>query len=318
VANAFLKAEKIVAQGLGLLQRELILPRLVLRKGVDDFRGAKNDTINHKIPSLLAGREYEWRTRTAPIEVDELNETTIPITLNKHPYSAVAITDEELTLDIESWGEQVARPQSRAVAEKLESYVAAQMAAANFAHSVDFDPDPDDPNDRAFWKAAVAARRRLNQENVPADGRVIVLGAAAEEAALNSRHIVDADTSGTTGTLREAVIGRIAGFTVIGNVNSVDEDFAIAFHPSAFVLGNVAPAVPDGASAGATQVFESLAMRWIKDYESDFLRDRSVYSAFAGTASVEDRRDMDPDSPTFGDLTGENARAVEIVYGAGS
>jgi hypothetical protein len=29
MANAFLKAEKIISQGLGLLQRELILPRLV-------------------------------------------------------------------------------------------------------------------------------------------------------------------------------------------------------------------------------------------------------------------------------------------------
>jgi hypothetical protein len=255
VANAFLKAEKIVSQGLGLLQRELILPRLVTRYGVADFAGAKNDTINIRIPSLLAGREYEWRTRTAPITVDELDETSIPIELNKHVYSAVGITDEELTLDITSWGDQVARPQIRDV----------------------------------------------------------------EEAALQSPHLIKVDQAGNSDALRDAIIGRIAGFTVLGNVNSVPADFAVAFHPTAFALGNVAPVVPDGATAGATLVFDSLAMRWIRDYDSDYLRDRSVYSAFAGAASVEDGRDMDPESVTYGDLTDKNVRAVEIVWsGAGS
>jgi hypothetical protein len=317
MANQILKAERIVAQGLGLLQRELILPRLVQRKGEADFRGAKNDTINIKIPSLLAGREYEWRTRTAPIEVDELTEQSIPVTLNKHVYSAVGITDEELTLDITNWGEEVARPQIRAVAERLEGYIATAMEDAPTAHSVNFDPDLDDPDDRAFYQAAVAARRHLNEENVPAAGRVIVLGSAAEEAALNSKHLVEVDKAGDDSALRDAVIGRIAGFQVLGNVNSVDPSFAMAFHPTAFAFGNVAPAVPDGARAGRDQVFDGLALRWLRDYDSDYLRDRSVYSSFAGTASVNDQRVMDTEAEDFAELTGNNSRAVEIAF-AGS
>ena len=318
MANAFLKAEKIVNQGLGLLQRELILPRLVQRLGVADFRGAKNDTINWRIPSLLAGREYEWRTRTAPITVDELNETTIDVTLNKHVYSAVGITDEELTLDIASWGEQVARPQMRAVAEKLESYIAVAMEGAPYKNEVIYTPGDGSADDRSFYTAAVGARRYLNEENVPADGRVIVLGSAVEEQALLSPHLMEVDKAGFSGTLREAVIGRIAGFTVIGNVNSIDPYFAVAMHPTAFALANVAPEVPAGASSGATSTYESLALRWIRDYDSDYLRDRSVYSSFAGATSVDDARDMDPESGTFGDLTDENVRAVEIVFGGAS
>lgn len=317
MANAFLKAERIVSQGLGLLQRELILPRLVQRYGVADFRGAKNDTINIRIPSLLAGREYEWRTRSAPIEVDELNETTIPVVLDQHVYSAVSVTDEELTLDIASWGEQVARPQVRAVAEKLETYIADAMANATYAETVTYTPGDGTADDTSFYAAAVEARRKLNEANVPSSGRVIVLGSAVEESALKSPHLIKANEAGTDSALREATIGRIAGFNIIGNVNSVDADFAVAFHPTAFALGNVAPEVPSGVSAGATQTFESLALRWIRDYESDYLRDRSVYSSFAGAASVEDGRDMDPASSAFGELTDENVRAVEIEY-AGS
>jgi hypothetical protein len=141
-----------------------------------------------------------------------------------------------------------------------------------------------------------------------------VLGANVEEAALQSPHLIKVNEAGSDDALRDAIIGRIAGFTVIGNVNSVDPDFAVAFHPTAFALGNVAPVVPDGAKAGATQTFDSLAMRWIRDYDSDYLRDRSVYSAFAGASSSRTAAIMsDVEDANFGDLTDKNVRAVEIV-----
>ena len=313
--STFLKAEKIVAQGLGLLQRELILPRLTVRYGAADFVGAKNDTVNIRIPSILKGREYEWRTRNTSITTDDLDEYTVAIALNKHPYNAVRITDEELTLDIQSWGEQVARPQIRAVAELLEGYIATAMEDANYRHDVPFVEGDGGADDRAFYQAAIAARKHLNQENVPAAGRKIVLGANVEEAALNSPHLIKANEADSDDVLRNAVIGRIAGFEVIGNVNSVDPDFAVAMHPTAFAFGNVAPKVPDGVSAGATLTFDSLAMRWIRDYESEKLRDRSVYSAFAGAASVEDGRDLTSEvGDGFGELTDENVRAVKIDF----
>lgn len=319
MANAFLKAEKIISQGLGLLQRELILPRLVQRYGKADFQGTKNDTINIRIPSLLQGRDYEWRTRTAPITVDDLNEYTVDVKLEKHPYSAVRITDEELTLDIASWGEQVARPQIRAVAEQLESYITTAMEGANYRHEVEYAEGDGTADDTSFYRALTEARKHLNQDFVPAGSRVVVLGANVEEAALNSPHLIKANEAGTDSALREATLGRIAGFTVIGNVNSLDPDFAIAMHPTAFAFGNVAPEVPAGVAAGAGLVFDTLAMRWIRDYESDYLRDRSVYSAFAGAASVEDGRDLDPSEPEdWGVLTSENARAVKINFTAES
>lgn len=313
MANTFLKAEKIISQGLGLLQRELILPRLVTRLGRDDFVGSQDDTVNVKIPAILTAREYAWRNnRASAITYDGLEELTIPVALDKHPYSGVKITDEELTLDISSWGEQVARPQIRAVAEKLESYIAAEMLTANYAESVTYTPGDGSADDTTFFRALVQARRALNEANVPLAGRVVVLGAGVEEAALQSPHLIKANEAGDDSALREATIGRVAGFNVIGGVNSVDPYFAVAFHPSAFAFANVAPTVPDGAVAGAGLTFEGLAMRWIRDYDPDHLQDRSVYSAFAGAASIEDGRDG------AGDLTNENVRAVEIVFGGDS
>lgn len=317
MAHVFLKAEKIIAQGLGMLQRDLVLPNLVTRYNGSDFIGAKNDTVNIKVPSILKGREYEWRTRGAPIEVDDLEETSIPLTLNKHPYSAVAITDEQLTLDIVSWGTQVATPQIRAVAEVCEGYIVTAMEDGTYRHEVDWEAgDPDSDTDRSFYRMATRARKHLNDENVPKGGRIMLLGSNLEEAALNSSHLIKANEAGSDSALREAIIGRIAGFTVV-SVNSIDPDFGIAYHPTAFGFANLAPVVPAGVSAGAVGSFEGFAMRWIRDYDAMYLRDRSVYSSFAAAMSIEDGRDLEsPVGSGFGELTDENVRAVLINYTA--
>lgn len=308
--NEFLKPEVIVSQGLGLLRRELILPRLVQRLGLADFRGAKDDTVNVRVPARLTAREYEWRTRNNPIVFDTIVEESIPVVLDKHPYSAIAITDEELTLDITNFGVQVAQPQIIAVAEKLESYISTLMTTATYSHAdIPYIEDAAGEGS-AFYRAAVDARKALNDAHVPMTGRAIVLGSAVEAAALKEDAFRKANESGSDDALRDAVIGRVAGFTVIGNVQSLPEDFALAFHSSAFVFANVAPIVPDGVTAGATMTFEGLAMRWIRDYDPNYLRDRSVYSAFAGAASVEDERDE------HGELIAENFRAVKIAFTA--
>ncbi len=53
MANVFVKPEKIVSQGLGLLQRQLILGRIVTRLGKADFVGSRNDTVDVTVPSVL-------------------------------------------------------------------------------------------------------------------------------------------------------------------------------------------------------------------------------------------------------------------------
>jgi hypothetical protein len=318
VANSFLKPEVIAAAALGMLERELVLPRLVSRLGISDFQGAADDTVTIRVPARTTAREYEWRTRVSPIVLDELTETSVAVTLSKHPYSAVAVTDEELTLDIVNFSEQVLRPQIRAVAEKLETYVYSAMDGADLHWPVIAPGAGDSPggggttaeydNDaKDILVALVEARRRLNVKNVPVAGRVIVVGADIEAILLNGTQLLDASAAGSDGALRDATIGRLYGMPIYTS-NALPTDEAWVFHPSAFVLANVAPVVPAGVVMGSSQSFEGLAMRWIRDYDANYLRDRSVVSAFAGYASVEE--DPDPTN-TVGDQV-ENVRAVKI------
>ena len=305
MAHTFLKPTVINRSALKLLEREIVLPRLVWNYASADFRGAYNDVVNLRLPAVLASREYAWRNnRASEITVDDLTETLVPVTLNHDLYSAVAITDEQLTLDIIDFNEQVMMPQVKAVARGLEDLIADTMEGATYAsgHTLAI---ADSQN--AMWNTLIEARRLLNVANVPRDSRVLLVGSDVEAEMLQDDKFNRADSTGdglATTALQEATIKRLAGFTIVGS-NAIDPETAIAFHPTAFAFANVAPAVPDGVVKGARDTYAGLALRWIRDYEAMKLRDRSVISSFAGCTSVAD------------DGT-NNVRAVKILFNGAS
>ncbi|ARF55120.1 P22 phage major capsid protein family protein [Streptomyces gilvosporeus] len=275
MANSFLKSEKIAATALGLLEREMVLSRLVWTNGGFDFTGAKNDTVTIRIPAQLEAREYEWRNdRSSDIVLDELAEDSTTVTLNKDIYSAVAITDEELTLDIRDFASQVLQPQVNAVAKAIDTGVANMIETATYSSAVTLDED--DP-----WKGLIDARAALNKANVPQEGRTLLIGADVETALLKSSRIADVSQSGSDSALRAATVGRLAGFDLVVS-NAINPRAAYGFIPSAFVLATRAPAIPAGVTSGSSQSYNGLAMRWVRDYDAAKLRDRSILNVYAG------------------------------------
>lgn len=298
MANTFLKPEVINKTALTLLERSVVLPRLVWRFGDAQFAGAKNDTITLRLPAVLESRDYAWRNnRSSPIVVDDLTETSVPVVLDHDIYSAVQVTDEQLTLDIENFALQVLSPQVSAVARGLEDLIADTMNGATYGTQLNV---TDSAN--GMWGILLQARQALNDANVPREGRVLVVGSDVETEILSDDKFnrVDSAGAGAASVLTEATIARLAGFTIVGS-QAIDPEVAYAFHPTAFAFANVAPAIPDGASFGSRQTRDSLALRWIRDYDAMYLRDRSVVSSFAGCTSVEDDGS-------------ENVRAVRINF----
>lgn len=293
MANSYLKATRIAAASLGLLEREIILPRLVWRDAGGDFAGAFGDTISIRVPSRTTARTRTFRGArpsasegNGVIVMDELQETKVDLTLDTAPYSAVAVTDEELTLDITNFGEQVLRPQVRAVGEAVENSIAAEMVGATYPtdHNLTMPTgSTDDPFD-----TIVDARVALNKANVPMSDRFLVVGADLEGVFLKSDHLNRVDASGTDSALRNATIGRLAGFEAVIVSNALPSDVGFAFHRTAYVLSMRAPVVPDGATYGASQSFEGLAMRWIRDYDFRNVQDRSLIDTYIGTNIVAD------------------------------
>lgn len=314
--NQFIRAERVVSTALALLEREIVIPGTVWRDAGGSFRGAKDDTISIRLPAYSVASSRDLRAST-PIALGQRVETKVDVTLTKHIYDAVAITDAQMTLDIEDFGRQVLMPGVRAVARGVEDLLAATIEAATFpaGHQLTLAENP--------LHTITRARRLLNDANVPMEGRVILMGSAVEEQILNLDNITKVNESGTDSALRDATIGRLRGFTLITS-NAIAPEKAYAYHRTAFACSLQAPVVPDGATWGASQAAAGMSMRALRDYDFSNVQDRLLVDVFAGANVVSDKGEFDEDGkfvPWDGDGSEPDAvltRAVEITFDEGS
>lgn len=281
MANEFITPSVIARTALSLLTRQIVLPSVVWQDFNVEFNGKIGESVTVRVPAYITAEEINVDDdRSADITTTDVEETSFTVALTKYPYSAVPVIDEDFDLRIEDFATQVLLAQTRSVAEKIEGYLAATMTGATYETSLELDTT--DP-----FNTVVDARKALNDANVPLADRYLAVGSEIEAHILKSELFHRADQSGGTSALRDAVIGRVAGFTVVSS-NALESDEAYAFHRSAYILATRAPSIPTGVTAGSSASYGGLSMRWIRDYEANRLRDRSVVGAYAGTRVVED------------------------------
>lgn len=322
--SSFIKAEKVSATALGLLRREITLPQLVWSSGADEFTGAKNDTISLRVPAYAPARKRST-LRSGARQKDNIHERKVDVSLNTDVYKDVGITDAELSLDIANFGEQVLNPVLIGIAEALEQEVADQFENATYAHALAHTLVSDDP-----YETLLKARARLNSSNVPFAGRAVICGTQFERALL--KKLAPVDTSGSSESLREARIGRVAGMDVY-SVPVLDPSKAYVFHQTAVAMAQRAPLVPAGAPWGASASQSGLAIRTVRVFDPDNVEDRFVADAWIGANVVKDTGHWtaavtsdgkfvpvtDPASPVTGDPdawkndTAQFVRAVKIT-----
>ncbi len=288
MANNFEKPDVIVAGALGMLDRELVLAKTIWNDPSLNFKGVRGDSVNVRVPARLKARTRTLRGGL-PLQLDELNETSIPLTLTTDVYSGVALSDENLTLDIADLQTQVTGPQMLAVAQEVEDEVGSLMADAAYERTITVDPA--NPH-----LSVLDGRQFLNDNLVPMNARFGVLGSGLERAFLADEQLKRADYSGDPSAFRDAVIGSVYGATFVA-AQALAPQLGIMFHRTAFVQAMVAPVVPDGASYGRTMSYNGLAMRWIRDYDPLNTADRSLFSVWLGNNTVSDPIDpTDPES----------------------
>lgn len=286
MANAFIKAERVVRTILGLLERDVVVPSLVWRDAAGDFRGAKNDTITIRLPSYFNARTRVLRAGSPKVK-DSLHERAVDVSLDTDVYGVIAITDEELTLDIESFERQIIAPVAGGIVRGIEDQVITEIEGAPYVNHLTLDQS--DPH-----KTILKARRHLNESRVPMEGRALIVGSAVEEILLSSDQFVKADVAGDNRAFREAQIGRIYGFGVF-TVPALNPEEAYAFHRTAYVLNTRAPQVPRGVAWGATESFNGFAVRVAQQVDPDELVDNFHADAWTGTNHVLDFGKLDTD-----------------------
>lgn len=316
----FIKAERVVRLSLGLLTRETVMARLVWRDAAGDFRGAKGDTITVRLPSYAVANSRELRSGATRTK-SELHERAVAVTLKDNIYHDMAISDEELTLDIESFGDQVAAPVMGGMARALEDHIITTVTGASYQNSLSL-------NESDPFQTLLQARDTLNRMRVPMEGRGLAVGSEVEMALLASDRLSNVNTSGSDDALRDASIGRVAGFNAV-IVPGLPPNEAYAFHRSAYVLSERAPIVPAGAPWGAVSSHDGFAIRAVRVFDPDQVEDRYVTDAFVGSNVVTDHGSIsdsgegvftpsvDPENPETGE-TAKFVRAVKITLGDGS
>lgn len=280
MANSFItgQAGPIARTALAVLQRQIVLGGLVYRDVSRDLGRGVGDTITIPKPATLTARVFDRATPTA-ITLDSITETGVTVTINRHTYSAVALPDEDDALNLTDFARQVLAPQMTAVAEDIESQVAARFAA----HAATDDITVNDA------KGIVDAWEYLTNNKVPMGARYLVMGSAFAAMLLKDDLIVRADASGDTTALRQAAFRPLFGFQPYESLY-IPADTAYAFSREAIALATVTPRAPRGATASSVVSEGGVTMRWLSDYDPAFLQDRSIVSILSGTAEVAPER----------------------------
>lgn len=307
------KAPKIASTALELLKREIVLPSLVTTNASGDFKGALNDTINIRVPGRTTARKRALRPANEAartIQLSDIEERSIPVTLDEDIYSAVGLEDEVATLDLTDFGAQILEPQTRSVGVAWENKIAALLRYAPYKNTLTWSATKP-------FDTLIDARKLLNDAGVPQNNRVLVVGSAVEALLLKSDQLIRYDSSGDASALKDATLGKIAGFTVVTSL-AVPEGHAYVFHKSAFAAAWRAPVVPRGAAFGASvSAPGGLALTYLQDYDAMQSRDRSIVHVYTGANHVADL--ADPDGETALQVAGGLIRGVKIIItGAGS
>lgn len=318
--NIFVKGQKLAATALSLLRKQVKAPGLFTFKfGIADFKGAEGDVVNIKRPAVLVAREKPWRGDDA-IVVDRLANSKIQVKLNRHIYSAVALSPEEETLDEINYVRDVQAPQVQAVLDFFENIVVGALRVAAFVFGVTFNVDSTNPVEKDARKVAVRARKFAQKAHWPLTGRYWLVGADVSEAIATHDKLLEVDAAGLPEALREGVVGRLGGWTIV-ELDALGDTESYFVHETAIGIATVAPAVPNGvAKGGGVAAGQGLAVTQLWDYDSDHLKDRSIVHAFAGATAVLDPEQA-PDGSIVRDENDEVVlkfqRAIKVTFGAG-
>ena len=285
---AVLTAQGISSLAVELLTRSLVLPNTVATVPGGEFAGSNGDTITVRVPQPGSARTQS--SRGSEITYDDVDEIPVDVAL-AHLYHAKLTTDEEMSLDLESFARQVTRVQVAAVATGAEDELADAMNGLSADDSIASDGSD-------VEEKILEAREFLGQNDVPSGDRFLAVSPQVATYLLSVDKFVRVNESGQNSALRDAMIGRLYGFNIVES-NGLDSGTAVAYHRSGFAMANRVPVAPRGANDSSTATSGGIGLRQVFQYVPDNLSDASVVSTFAGASAVWDNEAGDDNRRFF-------------------
>jgi hypothetical protein len=281
MANTFktIAADNLSQTASALVSKDMSIASVVNRDWQSDFAGKRGATVNVRIPAVLQARTRNLDVVTA-ITADTLTETTQAVSLSTNVYSAVALSDEDMTLRIEDGVSQVLAPQTLAIAEYIEQLVVAKLQTVTETAALDSIYTMGTVG--TLMPLFLLARKTLRDMAAPASGLFAAVGTGIYQDVLAQVSAVGAE--GGADPFANTGAARIAGFNVIES-NRLQPTEAIFFHRDAITLALRAPVIPQGVTYGASlRADGGVPIRLIRDYDANALGDRQILNLYAGTA----------------------------------
>jgi len=162
MSNNLLTISKITNEALMVLENELTFKGEVDRNYDDQFSvvgGKIGSTVNVRRPGRFIG------TTGPALNVEDFNETSVPVTLSTQFHVDTSFTTQDLALSLDMFSDRVLRPAVAAIANKVDRD-GLVVAAANTANIVGTAGTP--PTSLLTYLTAGAY---LDSEGAPRDGR---------------------------------------------------------------------------------------------------------------------------------------------------
>ncbi len=287
MANVLYTPQMAARSTIAALRWLTTLPRTVRQDFAADFVAGVGNVVNVAGPvSVGASRTYTAANRTArdAIVFDDIAQSTVPVTLDTQIYKAVRLPDDFATFTLRNLEDQVLRPQAESVVDGLSAGLVVKMTAIASATGLAIAADGSNA-----LGVVTKARRILNDRKVPFADRTLAVGSGVAEKLLNLKELTDASQSGSDGALREAIIGRLRGFTVVEDP-ALGADIGVAYHRDAFAHVTRPSRPPQGAGFSAAVAQDGFALRWLQHYNPLQLEDQSVVDTFVGAETLDANR----------------------------
>lgn len=270
MANDFLTPDIIAKAALASLSETLVMKPLIYTDLTSEFTSAKvGDTVNVRKPAVFEAKTFN---RANGIEIQDINEGSIPVKLDKFKDVSFSVTSEDLALEIADFDTQVLTPAMQALAVGVDSAILdlrkditqSVGSAAGFEYNKP--------------EALIDAGRILDHNRLPVEDRKAVVGPDAKAHWLNTPIIKQADQSDSTEALRRASLGKdLFGFETFMTNNikppaaspaagEPTTEVGMAFHKSAFAFASAPLEVPPGA-VGAVHNYGGISLRVVMQYD---------------------------------------------------
>lgn len=275
MANDFITPSLVAKTTLATLYNTIVLAGLVWRDFDADFTGKQGDTTTVRKPATFTAEEF---VRSSGITIQNADEDSTTVVLDKIADVSFAVTSEELTLEIDDFDERLLVPAAEAIAQKIDGDLAEALvdAAEDGAGGGTVTGTQSTPH-----TAFVDGRTRLTRNKLPLTQRYSVLSPEATGAVLKDDTFKRADASGSTTALREATIGRAFGIDtyesqVFGyGPNDKGQADGVVFHRQAVALASRLMEKPKGLGDAlvSTADYKGLALRTTYSYDQSKKQD---------------------------------------------